>query len=327
MKKHILAIIASFLMFFSTQGIAAKAAPVQEEQAIECSGLVFATGKVNKGYSNQFENINRVCGKVVPICELRTSGGLENISETLPSQTADIALAQVDTYNGFKGKDPNIARLQTFGQLNFNYMHIFVNKNGLPKAEVGAMGKLKGLFTSGDSAPAKITKYSQLKGMKVGVVGTAVELVRKLDSLHVMRFDIIETSDEKIETLLANGEVAAVFSMSSWQHPVTKGKNSNSILGLADYDSGVNQMADFEVRTLNYRSIAAFNVDSLAVPNMLFTRPFKGEKASMVATLQSCIDKNITTFQEGRFEPSWTEVTKFNDPRNVPKFDGKKTGK
>jgi hypothetical protein len=51
-----------------------------------------------------------------------------------------------------------------------------------------------------------------------------------------------------------------------------------------------------------------YNVNTVGVQNVLFTRPFKGEAAGQVSALKSCIARNLTKLQEGNYEPGWNEI-------------------
>lgn len=66
-------------------------------QAAECNGLKVATGPAGKGYARLFADMQQVCGRTVAMCELPTSGGLDNL-HAMSANEADIGFAQVDTW-------------------------------------------------------------------------------------------------------------------------------------------------------------------------------------------------------------------------------------
>ena len=69
-------VIASFLAISAT----AFAAPAADAPAADCDGVKIATGPKGKGYSNLFADIKKVCGAKVNLCEVNTSGGLDDLS-------------------------------------------------------------------------------------------------------------------------------------------------------------------------------------------------------------------------------------------------------
>jgi hypothetical protein len=64
----------------------------------------------------------------------------------------------------------------------------------------------------------------------------------------------------------------------------------------------------------------------LAAPNLLLTRAFSatGVNGRAVATLQSCIQKNLVNLQDGQFEPAWRDVKNLSDTFGWPRFAGGK---
>ena len=76
--------------------ITAHAAKVDGAPAPECDGLKIATGPAGKGYSKVFADIKKACGNAVPVCEVTTTGGLDNLN-ALSTKDADVGIAQVDT--------------------------------------------------------------------------------------------------------------------------------------------------------------------------------------------------------------------------------------
>ena len=58
------------------------------------------------------------------------------------------------------------------------------------------------------------------------------------------------------------------------------------------------------------------------MPNVLFTRPFKGEKAQDVSKLRQCLAEKLQELQEGNFQPAWNEIKTLGNVYDVPKFGG-----
>lgn len=80
--------------------------------------------------------------------------------------------------------------------------------------------------------------------------------------------------------------------------------------------SGADAQAPYLTVKRNYQNLGAFNRSFLAVPNLLFTRPFKpaGPIGTQVRALQTCLPQKLDALQEGRFQAAWKEM---KDPDNV----------
>jgi hypothetical protein len=80
--------------------------------------------------------------------------------------------------------------------------------------------------------------------------------------------------------------------------------------GVQLVDFNLEAHSPYLVTKRNYQNLDAFNLNFLAAPNLLLTRPFKpgGLMATKVATLQSCLKQHLDALQEGRYQPSWKEI-------------------
>jgi hypothetical protein len=85
--------------------------------------------------------MQQVCGRTVAMCELPTSGGLDNL-HAMSANEADIGFAQVDTWADMQMSNENIAGLQAVLSLNFNYLHVVVAANGFAVAGESRFGGL-----------------------------------------------------------------------------------------------------------------------------------------------------------------------------------------
>lgn len=66
--------------------------------------------------------------------------------------------------------------------------------------------------------------------------------------------------------------------------------------------------------------MGVYNNNLLAVPNVMLTRPFKGEKAKSVTALKACLSKKLLDLQEGSYEPGWNEIKDLNANYGIPAF-------
>jgi len=134
-----------------------------------------------------------------------------------------------------------------------------------------------------------------------------------------MRFVAAETDDQAI-TLLQSNQVQAVFTTGGWPYPAVSRHNGASGLMLAEYD--LPAQPPFAIIKHNYQNLGAYNLNFLAAPNLLVTRPFKpgGEKGKLVAALQSCIIGHLDDLQEGDYSKVWQEIKNPHDTLGVTTY-------
>ena len=62
------------------------------------------------------------------------------------------------------------------------------------------------------------------------------------------------------------------------------------------------------MRPFSYKNIGVYNVQALAVQNVLVTRPFSGSKTGDVAALKQMLERELLELKDGDFEPGWNEI-------------------
>lgn len=290
----------------------AYAAPAADAPAADCEGLKFATGPKGKGYSTLFADIQKVSGGKLALCELNTTGGLDNLN-ALSTKDADVGIVQIDTWTDMKNGDDNVAALQYVMPLNSNYLHVVTSVNGIQGAK--KFGILKGDVKV-------INRFSDLRGQPVAVVGSAQLLGRRLDKMlgYGMQFVDVK-SDADGFAMVKNGQVAAAFTVSGWPSGTVKQLNQNDGLTLVPFDAPIGE--PYKVKALNYKNIAVYNNNSLAVQNVLVTRAFTGQRQANVAALQATITRNLTELKEGNYQPAWNEVNPKAPVANMTPFKAK----
>lgn len=136
-------------------------------QQASCDGLKIATGPSGKGYSKLFADMVRVSKYAMPLCEVNTEGGLDNLT-TLSIKKADIGIVPMDALKKMAEGDANIAALLVVATLNSNYLHIVTSANGYTLEGPKKYGVLKG-----DAKTIRFSKMSELRGAPVALVRTA----------------------------------------------------------------------------------------------------------------------------------------------------------
>lgn len=305
--KKLFVIVALVVSSFAIAG------PAQEAPE-DCDGLIVATGPTGKAYHDKFLNIAKVCGSKVQMCENQTSGGLENLT-ALSLNKADIGLTTVDAIATMRTGDQNIADLQQVVSLDMNYLHVFVASSGFT---VDAGRKWYG---SKDTKFVSIKKFSELKGQNVAATGSTILLGRKINALLGLNINFIDVkSDDEAFKKVKSGEAAAALAVSGWPMPAATSMSQDFGLTLIPFDVTIS--APYVVKPITYSNLAVYNNNSLAVPNVLVTRPFEGDRSKEVAKLKACITENLSNFKEGRFSPGWKEVKNLNESYDIPKFNG-----
>lgn len=280
---------------------AAHAAKVDGAPAAACDGLKVATGPAGKGYSKLFADLTRVSKNSLALCEVNTEGGLDNLT-TLSIKKADVGIVSLDALKKMAEGDQNIKNLLVVAALNSNYLHIVTSANGFSVEGPKKYGVLKG-----DVKTFQISRMSQLRDAPVALVGSAQLLVRQLDKAlgYNMRYIDVDSDDAAFKKVL-KGEVRAAFTVAGWPHGGISRLAQNSGLTLAGFD--VPAPNTYSVRPFSYKNIGVYNVQALAVQNVLVTRPFAGSKTADVAALKQMIARELPELKDGDYEPGWNEI-------------------
>lgn len=307
MKKFIFAIAMALTA-------TAFAAPAADAPAADCDGVKVATGPKGKGYSTLFSDLNKILGGKVALCEVNTAGGLDNLN-ALSTKEADIGFVQIDTWMDMKNGDENIAALQYIMPMNNNYLHVVTLASGF-NVEVAKK------FFGSEKKNVVINSFSDLRGQRVALVGSAQLLGRKLDKQLGFNLIAIDAkSDAEAFDMVKKGQVAAAFTVSGWPSGTVKALTQADGLTLVPFNVSIGE--PYKVKPLNYKNIAVYNNNSLGIPNVLVTRPFSGQRAANVAKIQAGISANLTELKEGNFQPAWNEVNPNTPVNNMTKFKSK----
>lgn len=268
--------------------------------------LRVATGKAGKGFSRVFADIRNVCGGVVPLVEVETEGGLQNLT-VLAANKADLGFLQVDTLLAMQDSDPSLAALQALMPMNTNLLHVVARSSGYERPSSGLFGQVTDRLSAGRGVVVR--SMSDLKGLPVAVVGSARALGRDVDRQHKLGIEFVDvaTDDEGLAKL-RRGQVAALFSTSGWPSGPVQALKRTDGLHLVRYDFKADE--PYQVVMRNYENVDAFRHPFLAAPNLLVTRPFTatGAYGKAVAALRDCVRKNLVALREGPYEPMWQEV-------------------
>ncbi|MES3022079.1 MAG: hypothetical protein V4857_10905 [Pseudomonadota bacterium] len=283
----------------------AHAATMDGAPAAACEGLKVATGPAGKGYSKLFADMLRVSKHTLPLCEVNTEGGLDNLT-TLSIKKADVGIVPVDALAKMAEGDTNVAALLVLASLNSNYLHIVTSANGFSIEGPKKYGVLKG-----DTRTFRISKMSELRGAPVALVGSAQLMVRQLDKVlgYNMRYIDVDSDDAAFKKVLA-GQAYAAFTIAGWPHGQVSRLTQSSGLTLANFDVPVG--SPYSVRPFSYKNIGVYNVQALAVQNVLVTRPFSGGKTADVAALKQMLERELPELKDGDYEPGWNEIKSFD---------------
>jgi TRAP-type uncharacterized transport system substrate-binding protein len=300
--------------------LAAHAALAQEDAA-DCA-LRIGSGPKGGVYELVVRDIQTVCGNEVSVCAVPSAGGLQNLMK-LSASEADLGISQLDTLQEMaRGGDENLRNLQAVMPLHGNLLHVLALREG---------SKLKGSGLGLFGETRQIRKFSDLKGVRVALVGSAQLLGQTLNNQlgYEMEFVVADNDDQALKLLQAN-KVQAIFTSGGWPMPNITRYEHGSGLVLVEYDLSAHP--PFVAVKRNYQNMGAFNFSFLAAPNLLLTRPFKpaGDMGKKVAILQSCLLRNLERLQEGRFSAAWKEIKSPTDTLGIARFtraDGQKSAR
>lgn len=297
-RKFILKSAAASLLMLSL----ATAAPRAQTASSDCS-LRIAGGPSGKVYALMVNDIQAVCGPEVSVCAVPSAGGLQNLS-LLSANEADLGIVQIDVLKDM-GSDESIGALQAVMPLHINLLHVIALSDG---SHVGASSIL-GSVLPFSGRRQTIQRFSELKGLRIAVVGTAQVMAQTLEQQlgYGMTFALADNDDQALE-LLRSGDVQAVFTLGGWPLPAIARLPSNRGLALVDYDLAPSGNYVKVKRT--YQNLDALNKNFLGTPNMLVSRPFKpgGAMGSKVSALQTCLKQHLDDLQEGRFQAGWKDI-------------------
>ena len=278
--------------------------PSYAQDAKPDCALRIASGPAGKIYELVVRDIQAVCGSEVSMCSAPSSGGLQNLS-LLSASEAELGIVQVDTLRDMKEGDENIKTLQAVMPLHTNLLHVL----SLAQGSLVNASYIKGVAVPMTGSTVTIRKFSDLKGMTVGVVGSSQHMGQSLEKQlgYGMKF-VIADSDDQAVGLLNSGQIQAIFTLGGWPLPSVAKIKNNSGLQLVEYD--LKPQVPYLTVKRNYQNLDAFNLNFLGVPNLLVTRPFKsaGPMAAKVSALHSCIRQHLDELQEGRYQPIWKEI-------------------
>jgi TRAP-type uncharacterized transport system substrate-binding protein len=285
----------------------------QAGQQATCDGLKVATGPYGKGYSKLFADMVRVSKYAMPLCEVNTEGGLDNLT-TLSIKKADIGIVPMDALKKLAEGDANIAALLVVATLNSNYLHIVTSANGYTIEGPKKYGVLKG-----DAKTLRFSKMSELRGAPVALVGSAQLLVRQIDKLlgYNMRYIDVDSDDAAFKKV-QSGQAYAAFTIAGWPHGQITRLTQASGLTLASFDVPIG--SPYSVRPFSYKNIGVYNVQAVAVQNVLVTRPFSGSKTGDVAALKQMLERELLELKDGDYEPGWNEIKSFDSKVEWTRF-------
>lgn len=298
--------LSAVAILLGSQAVSAQEAP---------SDCAVRIGSGPKGgvYEILAKDIQAACGQVVSTCSVRSQGGLQNLMK-LSASEVDVAFAQIDTLQNLaKEGDENVSELQAVMPLHANLLHILALRKGY--SDSSSMNFF--------AAPKVISKFTDLKGLKVAAQGSA-QLLGPILSRNMdlgIQFVMVDSDDEAVD-LLRKNKVAAAFTSGGWPMPNISRFDTSSGLALVPFDGKVIPPLILAKRT--YQDLGAYNINFLAAPNLLLTRPFKpgGDMGKKVTALQNCLISKLDTLQEGRFHSVWKEIKTPNNTMGVARFNG-----
>jgi hypothetical protein len=200
--------------------------------------------------------------------------------------------------------------------MHANLLHVVTLKRGTPVLK-------NGINPFNLTETRAFEKFSDLRGARVALVGSAVLMGQSLESQLRYGMTFVEAdSESEAFTMLRNNRVHAVFVTGGWPYKPIAKLEPNGDFMLAQADIKVSPPLTTVVR--NYPNLGAYGKSFIAAPNLLITRPFKagGEKSRQVDALRRCIKSRMDDLQEGDYSPAWQEIKDASDTMGVAVFKG-----
>jgi TRAP-type uncharacterized transport system substrate-binding protein len=280
--------------------------------------LRIAGGPPGKVYELMVRDIQAVCGSQIRICPVQSTGGLQNVS-ILAANEADLGIVQVDILKEMS-TDENIGNLQAVMPLHANLLHVLA----LAEGSLVGPAVIAGFAVPLTDHRQVMSKFSDLRGMRIAAVGSAQLMARTLDRQlgYGMTIIAVENDEQGLQALRA-GDVQAVFTLGGWPLPAVASLPNDGRLILVDYD--LNPTPPQVKVKRNYQNLAAYNLTFLGTPNVLVSRPFKagGTMGNRVVALQSCLRDRLEDLQEGHYQAGWKEIKDAKDSLGVRPFPEK----
>jgi len=273
-----------------------------------------ATGPSGKGYSKLFANIKTVCEASVPLEEKVSEGGLDNVG-ILTERGATLGIVPMDVFQKMQNSDSSIGRFKAVAALNNNLFHILTNSKGVLTGD-GCKGKIiagKCIGMQGDPIYKQINTQADLKGLNVGLVGSAQLTGRTYINTAAGGFNAIDfngpKADSEAQAALAQGKIDALITTSAWPSGAIKDLTQSSGFSVVAWTAPPTN--GYKVIKKNYKKLNALGVPFLASTNTLFARPVDpaSDVGQNITKLKSCIQTNLSKLKTNDgFEPSWDEV-------------------
>ncbi len=287
MRKYLLTALSGLLLSASAHA----AAPVF---------LDVATSPKGSTASDMFRDLGRVCTGASFLRQRQTSGSVENLDLLLGNQVS-LAFVQLDVLKARDqiDHDPRAAELRQLLPLNFDEIHLIARR---PLTKKNVFGKV---------TVTGVTKWSELKGKKLGAWGGSVVTANVLKAKSNLPVSILEYKGRE-DTLAAlnAGQVDAVLSVvgqpADWVKTLDASKFALIPLDIAP--AAVNGF--YKQASLRYPGLGS-GVPTYAVQRILVTRDFKTpERRTPLLNYQKCAISKLATLQETEgFHPKWSEVT------------------
>lgn len=264
-------------------------------QAATTTFLDVATGARGTTSNAMYQDIGHVCTNAAFLRERHTSGSVENVDLLLGNKVS-LAFVQLDVLKARDqvDHDPRAKDIRTLLPLNLDEIHLI---SRVPKK--GFLGRTSG-----------ITKYSDLKGKKLGAWGGSFVTANVLRAKSGIDMQVLSfpERDQAMNALNA-GQVDAVLAVVGQPADWVKALSPQQYI-LAPIDVAAPAIKDFyQPARLVYPQFGG-SVPTYGVQRLLVTRNFKTpERRNLLLAYQKCAKAKLVDLQEGEgMHPKWSEV-------------------
>lgn len=280
------------LILFAALAFASLTASAQQMQV--------GTGSPTGTYSTMFKQLAGKCGINVAMIERNTTGSPENV-DLLLGNSINAAFVQPDVLF-LRAKTEELGNVKTLLALHTEAVHIVV--------KAGA-GTKQGGFAGIGANTVEFTTLEQLAGRKIGAYGGSLVTAQVVRLQSEIPYNVVPFENEAgLKAALAKGDVdAALFVGGQPLGTVANLGNDYRLLAMAP--ATVEKLKGvYKPARLNYRTMGAAGVPTVAMEALFVTREYKTERmTASLAALRSCALASLDDLKETTgTHPAWQNV-------------------
>lgn len=279
MKKSIYAVAAA-LVLFAGQAFS------------DTFNIATGDSKGGSTYSQMFREYLELCGNVLPMVEVETTGSVKNV-ELLVANSVNAAFLQSDLLAFRRLTDEaSVANIRTLFALHPEELHF------VARADV----KKEGGFMGIGSQSVSYNVISDLAGRPVGAVGGSVLSGRVVASQSGINFQVVEFENNQalLEALLS-GKVDSILVVGGAPHKLVKALDQRYKILSVPADVQKKLAGVYSSAKVSYGNLNQAGVDTVSTEALFVTRTYRSpDMQRNLSELRQCFIDKLPTIQDKR---------------------------